>query len=126
MVREIHDGNITSLFLFIMICHFVHFFLGIIVFSSCNYAKFSSLVIFTSVYILQKVVVCWVPNEWQLTINEMLDKVLKLENEHQAPCELYMFKSDFPLVHYIRNAPGRIAVSRYISLGRLHSYTVTI
>ena len=84
MLKEIHDGNITSLFPFIVVCHFLHFLLGIIVFSRCKYEKSLTLVIFASVYMVRKMVVCCrFPIEWQVAINKKLDKVLKLESEHE-------------------------------------------
>ena len=84
IMKEIHDGNITSLFPFIAVCHFLHFFLGIIVFSRCKNEKLLTLVILASVYMVREMVVCChFPTEWQVAINETLDKVLKLENEHQ-------------------------------------------
>ena len=68
-----------------MICLFIHFLLGIIVFSGLNYAKLISPIIFAFVSLLRKVVncCCFFREEWQNAINEMLDDVVKVESEIQ-------------------------------------------
>ena len=82
----IYEFDMSNPFVFIMILLFIHFFLGMIVFSGLNYAMLFSPIIFAFISLLRKLVnscflCCYFPEEWRESINGIFDDVLKAEPE---------------------------------------------
>ena len=73
-----------------MIVLFIHFFLGLLIFSGVKCAKFFSPIIFAIVSLVRKMINscgCCCREEWKIAINEMLDDALKVECKNQIGVE---------------------------------------
>ena len=85
-MEHIYTFDMSNQFVFILVLLFIHFFLGMIVFSGLNYAMLFSPIIFAFISLLRKLVnscflCCYFPEEWRESINEIFDDVLKAEPE---------------------------------------------
>ena len=89
MLDRTQKVNLFYLLVFVMFCLIIHFLLGIIVFSGLNYGKLISPIVIAFVNLARKLVSCrcghyiCIPYEWQASIDDMLDDVVKPESENQ-------------------------------------------
>ena len=83
--------NVPYLFALVILCSIVHFFLGIAIFSGLNVARLFSPVICAFVYVVRKLVNCcccrYIRREWRMKINQMLDEVVRVEEDRVADVE---------------------------------------